>query len=95
MRRGDPLWARLLVITGVLLTVVSAGTMAVAQTLISQATGSITQTDLIGGDSAEGNDIDGAINLLLVGIDARPDDKDFRADTIIILHVPATHDQPT
>jgi anionic cell wall polymer biosynthesis LytR-Cps2A-Psr (LCP) family protein len=94
LRRKDPLWARILLVAGVALTVLSGGTLVAAQTLISQATGSITQTDLIGADGVEGgNDIDGAVNLLLVGIDARENEKEFRSDTIIILHVPASHDQ--
>ncbi|GAB7053023.1 LCP family protein [Catenuloplanes indicus] len=96
-RRKDPLWARLLLVAGAVLVVSSGGTLVAAQTLIGQAEESITQTDLIGGGGdaarAEGNDIDGAVNLLLVGIDAREGDQDFRADTIIILHIPKTHDQ--
>ncbi len=96
-RVKDPLWARLLLGFGLVLSVGSGSTLAVTRTLISQAEESITQTDLIGGtgDAARpaGNDIDGAVNMLLVGIDAREGDQDFRADTIIVLHVPETHDQ--
>ncbi len=96
-RRKDPLWARLLTGFGLVLVMASGGTLATARTLIGQAEDSITQIDVIGGsggaEQAEGNDIDGAVNMLLVGIDAREGDEDYRADTIIILHIPETHDQ--
>src|SRR5581483_4252058 len=38
--------------------------------------------------------ITGAVNVLLVGIDTRPDQAvdTSRSDSIIVLHVPATHD---
>ncbi|MDR7273628.1 LCP family protein [Catenuloplanes atrovinosus] len=97
-RRRDPLWARLLLIFGAVLAVSSGGTLVAARTLVDKATDSITQTELIGGGTGaaaapEGNNIDGAVNMLLVGIDARENDTDYRADTIIILHIPETHDQ--
>ncbi|MFI5841130.1 LCP family protein [Catenuloplanes sp. NPDC051500] len=100
-RRKDPLWARLILVFGVVLVVVSGGTLVAAQTLISQATDSITQTNLLqdnAGAAAQegGNNIDGAVNLLLVGIDAREEGSSVTSvlsDTIIILHIPATHDQ--
>ena len=40
--------------------------------------------------------IDGPINILLLGMDARPEDggsNGARADTIIIAHIPAAHDR--
>jgi LCP family protein required for cell wall assembly len=42
-----------------------------------------------------GNNIDGAINLLLVGLDVeqRADRGSILSDTIIVLHIPRTHDQ--
>jgi LCP family protein required for cell wall assembly len=41
-----------------------------------------------------GKKIEGALNLLLVGIDVRPDwDAGARSDTIMIVHIPASHDQ--
>ena len=103
-RPKDPTWARVVLIVGAVLVVLSGGTMAVAQTVISRATDSLTQGSLLEGDAAAedgeaGNDIDGAVNLLLAGIDARPEgspgaaDQGVLADTIIILHIPETHDQ--
>jgi LCP family protein required for cell wall assembly len=42
-----------------------------------------------------GNNISGAINMLLVGIDERAgqDEAGARSDTIVIVHIPASHDQ--
>ena len=98
-RRKDPLWARLLVISGALLMMVSGGTVVGGKLLISQATSSIQTDNLIEGagktDAEGGKNLDGPIDLLLLGIDARAGWKpeDTRADTIIVLHIPASHDQ--
>jgi LCP family protein required for cell wall assembly len=81
--------------------VLSGGTIVGAKALISQATSDITQTTLLegggaAGDRPGGNDVDGPINMLLVGIDERPNTSAQSAvlsDTIIILHIPASHDQ--
>lgn len=99
--RRAPRWARLALIAGVLLMVLSGGTLVGARLLIARATSNITQTNLIQNDSGAGaqvvgNDISGPINILLVGIDARPTGSrqdSVLADTIVILHVPASHDQ--
>lgn len=94
-RRRDPLWARLLVMFGALLMVLSGGAIVGSKVLISQATGSIEQADLLGGAGKAGHSLDGPIDMLLLGVDKRASWKaeDTRADTIIILHIPATHDQ--
>jgi anionic cell wall polymer biosynthesis LytR-Cps2A-Psr (LCP) family protein len=101
-RPPTPLWARLSLVAGALLLLLSGGTLIGLRALIGQATSQITQTTLIdGGDAAAGalpggNDIDGQINMLLVGIDSRPQTSAqtaVLADTIVILHVPASHDQ--
>jgi LCP family protein required for cell wall assembly len=94
-RRRDPLWARLLAVFGALLMVLSGGAIVGSKVLIGQATGSIDQADLLGGAGKAGKGLDGPIDMLLLGVDKRASWKaeDTRADTIIILHVPATHDQ--
>ncbi|MDG4827734.1 LCP family protein [Solwaraspora sp. WMMD1047] len=98
-RRRDPLWARLALVVGATLMVTSGVAIVGSEALISQATGSIEQTDLLGiagkSDAEGGKDLTGPIDMLLLGVDARArwDVNDTRADTIIILHVPATHDQ--
>src|SRR5262249_20333555 len=51
--------------------------------------------DLLGSTGASGHSIDGAINLLMVGLDTRDTNPaaGSRADSIIIAHVPASHDR--
>jgi LCP family protein required for cell wall assembly len=101
-QRRDPLWARLTIILGAGLMLLSGGAMMGARGLISQATSDITQTTLIDGGAAAagaqpgGNDISGPINMLLVGIDERPNGSaqtSVLSDTIVVLHIPASHDQ--
>ncbi|MGN9906965.1 LCP family protein [Phytohabitans sp. LJ34] len=99
-RRKAPLWARLTVIVGAVLMVTSGAVVVGARLLISHVTGDIAQTTLIDGAAgaaaaAKGNDIKGPVNLLLVGLDEREggDEEGARSDTIIILHIPESHDQ--
>jgi LCP family protein required for cell wall assembly len=94
-KRRSPRWAKFFVVFGSMLMIVSGAGIAVAHQFISSATGSVTQQNLLGDAGISGNNINGPINLLLVGIDARPDQKDdsVRADTIIMMQIPASHDQ--
>jgi len=98
-KRKDPLWAKLLVIVGALLMMGSGGVIVGGKVLLSQATSNVNRRNLLGGAGvAQGSttSIDGPINLLLVGLDARAkqsSDELVRSDTIVILHVPASHDQ--
>jgi LCP family protein required for cell wall assembly len=98
-RRKDPLWARLLVIGGALLMVIGGGGIVVFRLAIATTMDKIQTTDLIARDSEAlaGANIDGAINLLLVGIDTSEGVGDGRqgvlADSIVIMHIPKTHDQ--
>src|SRR5262245_6814202 len=72
-RRRDPVWARLAVILGALLMMASGVTIVAGRWFIDQATADLTTTTMIGGEAAAaGSNIDGAINILLVGIDERP-----------------------
>jgi len=98
-KRKDPLWARLVVVLGALLMMGSGAGIVGSKLLISSATSAVTQQDLLGGtkkSAAEGgNSLEGPIDLLLMGVDARKrwDTDDLHADTIIVLHIPASHDQ--
>ena len=99
-RRKTPLWAKLAVIVGAVLMVTSGTVIVGSRFLISQVTSDITQTTLIDGAAGaaaapQGNSINGPVNLLLVGLDEREgqDEEGARSDTIIILHIPASHDQ--
>ena len=97
-RRRSPLWARLLVIVGAILVVLSGGALITSRVLIDTATSNIAQASLLGGEAAAtgsaGKKIEGPLNLLLIGIDVRPDwNAGARSDTILIVHIPATHDR--
>ncbi|WP_433064229.1 LCP family protein [Dactylosporangium sp. CS-033363] len=97
----DPRWARLLIAGGVALTLLAAVALISKQVLFSYATRSVAQQNLLGDSGRQAQqkghvDITGAKNILLIGIDARPDQDPnelVRADSIIILHIPASHDQ--
>jgi len=96
-RPKDPLWAKLLVIFGALI-MLGSGTVIIGQKLIfAAATGSFNQTQLLDpGQPQQHVTINGTKNILLVGIDSRPDQNAtdlVRSDSIIIVHVPASHDR--
>jgi LCP family protein required for cell wall assembly len=98
-KRKDPLWAKLTLIFGAILMMGSGAGIVGSKVLINSATGAVTQSDLIGGakksDAEGGNSLEGPIDLLLLGVDARKRwaVDDLHADTIIVLHIPASHDQ--
>ncbi len=100
-KRKDPLWARLTVIAGALLMMIGGGGIVAARLAIASATDKLTTTTMIGADSGAlmpGANIDGAINILLVGIDSEKitdggEREGVLADSILILHIPKTHDQ--
>jgi polyisoprenyl-teichoic acid--peptidoglycan teichoic acid transferase len=93
-RRRDPLWARLVMIAGALLMVLSGGAIVGGKALLTKLTSSVEQAPLLGDAGTKMNSIVGPLNILLVGIDERPNnDEGARADSIMILHVTAAHDQ--
>ena len=98
-RRKDPLWARLTVVFGAVLMLTSGVAIVGSKALISQATGNIAQRNLLGDagktDAEGGASLDGAIDMLLLGVDARERwaADDVRSDSIIVLHIPASHDR--
>ena len=70
-----------------------------SKAVIGQATNNIAQRHLLGEagktEAEGGNNLEGPIDMLLLGVDARARwaADDVRADTIIVLHIPASHDQ--
>jgi len=87
---------RLMIVIGALLMFVSGGLIAGGKILIARATGGIDNQNLLGDAGTGGrSSLKGPLNVLLVGIDQRPDEPDdpVRSDSIIVLHVPASHDQ--
>ena len=99
-KRRDPLWARLFIIFGAVLMVVAGGGIVAKNLLLGYATKNVAQEDLLGdtGNKAQQKghvSITGAKNKLLIGIDARPDQPTtdlIRSDSIMILHIPESHD---
>jgi LCP family protein required for cell wall assembly len=87
------------VVVGAVLMMTSGAAIVGSKALIGQATGSISQQNLLGdagkSDAEGGSTLEGPIDMLLLGVDARASwaADDVRADSIIILHIPATHDQ--
>lgn len=97
-RRRDPVWAKVCVIVGAVLVVASGATLVGGRVLIAQATSAIGQQNLLGDAGVSGGEaanIDGPVTMLLVGLDVRGDQHDdsVRSDTILIAHIPASHDQ--
>ncbi|GAA2391671.1 LCP family protein [Dactylosporangium salmoneum] len=98
-RHRAPVWAKLCIVVGVVLTLMSGVALVGKQLLFSYATHSVAQENLLGDTGTRGQqrghvDITGAKNILLIGIDARPDQdptEPVRADSILILHIPADH----
>jgi anionic cell wall polymer biosynthesis LytR-Cps2A-Psr (LCP) family protein len=87
-----------MVALGAVLMILSGATLVATQLIGRAATSTIAQATLLGGEAAaanpRGRNITGPVNLLLVGIDVRPGwDNGARSDTIIIAHIPASHDQ--
>jgi LCP family protein required for cell wall assembly len=92
----SPLWARLCVVFGAFLLVLSGGSLVGSRLLLSSAAGSVTQSNLLGNARSTTQrkhaTISGAKNILLVGLDTRPSWKNkepSRSDSIIMLHLPA------
>jgi polyisoprenyl-teichoic acid--peptidoglycan teichoic acid transferase len=94
-RGGGPRWAKWCLAFGIVLVVLSAGALVATRLLLNAATGSVTQADLLGAAKAQHHvTIKGAKNILLVGLDRRPDwssSQLTRSDSIIIMHIPANH----
>ncbi|GAA4244135.1 LCP family protein [Dactylosporangium darangshiense] len=98
----DPIWARLLIVFGLAIVLVSGTAVAAVDLLNNRYTANINQSTLLGENSRAGNpdetkhgDVEGPLNFLLLGSDLRaldPQDGQ-RSDSIIILHIPATMDR--
>jgi LCP family protein required for cell wall assembly len=97
----SPLWAKLTATLGVLITLIGFGGVAAAKSLMGDLTGSIevgsTTEDSTNQQTKQkaGTALKGAIDILLLGLDTRAGwaENTSRADTIILLHIPASHDQ--
>jgi polyisoprenyl-teichoic acid--peptidoglycan teichoic acid transferase len=101
-KRRSPLWAKALVLVGSLIVVISVTAAIGVRVVIRQVANAIPTQQLLGeggtGTGApvfSGSDIKGAINLLLIGLDTRANNPTMgsRSDSIIIAHIPASHDK--
>jgi polyisoprenyl-teichoic acid--peptidoglycan teichoic acid transferase len=98
-RRRSPLWAKLMVGVGAVVMLFGLGSIALVKVGVHQIGHSLTQENLLGTAAAPANpvtgkSIDGPINILLVGSDQRPTQtQGGNSDTIIIGHIPASHDR--
>jgi LCP family protein required for cell wall assembly len=72
----------------------SGTTLLGGKLVLDHYSAKVTHTGGLGSAAAQGTTIDGPINLLLVGIDERVGNEAMgaRSDSIIIAHVPASHD---
>ncbi|MFF5122880.1 LCP family protein [Dactylosporangium aurantiacum] len=100
----DPVWAKLLVVVGAVLLVVSATVVTGSQVLASRYSNSVHQENLLGANARAGNDdkkeerrssVSGPLNFLLLGSDLRAKDPEDgqRSDSIIIVHIPVSLDR--
>lgn len=97
-----PVWAKMLTVFGVVLTLLSAGGLVTARYFLGQLTSNIQTTSSVLGETSVAGAVtgklpDGAMNLLMLGLDTRQgwDQKGetSRSDTILILHITKSHDQ--
>jgi len=94
----SPLWARLCLMVGLVLLLLGGGSWAGATVLVSRYDNAVTKADLFGDAAASPeptSELVGPLNILLVGIDPRDNDPTWipRADSVLILHVPASMDR--
>ncbi|MEU8115440.1 LCP family protein [Micromonospora sp. NPDC048947] len=95
--RGVPRWARICTVFGTVLAVLSGAVLVGTEVLMARYEGSVGKADLFGdqaaGAQAKKSDIKGPLNILLVGIDPRTPTAAPLADSIMVLHVPASMDR--
>ena len=98
-RRRSPWWALFCVWAGAALALAGGGTVVAMKVTVKQATKTVTQQNLLGSVRSAPErkrvTVTGAKNILLVGVDTRKNQDPSaltRSDSIIILHIPASHD---
>ena len=96
-KRTDPLWAKLTLVLGVLLVLASGGSFVGGKVLLAHVDNTVQQQNLLGNVAAGGGAaaIKGEVNVLLVGLDTRDNNPAMgsRSDSIVIAHIPASHDR--
>ncbi|MBU2668954.1 LCP family protein [Actinoplanes bogorensis] len=101
-RHKAPMWAKVLTSFGAILALVGVGGIVAVKYFLNQLTSNIQTTssvldnDGLGSKTvAAGKLPAGAMNILMLGLDTRTgwSEDDARSDTILILHITASHDQ--
>ena len=94
-----PAWAKWCLGIGALLMVAGGGSVVAAKAALTSATQTVTRQNLLGtvrsAPERKHVSVKGAKNILLVGLDTRKNQDAsqlIRSDSIIILHIPASHD---
>jgi LCP family protein required for cell wall assembly len=92
-RRRTPIWAALTVTAGALLMLLSGTAIAGYEMLSNRyLDDNVQQENLLGDAAADpGKELEGPINLLLLGVEEQGEGA--RSDSILVLHIPASHDQ--
>jgi LCP family protein required for cell wall assembly len=92
-RRRTPIWAALTVTAGALLMLLSGTAIAGYEMLSNRyLDDNVQQENLLGEAAADpGKELEGPINLLMLGVEEQGDGA--RSDSILVLHIPASHDQ--
>ncbi|NUT21909.1 MAG: LytR family transcriptional regulator [Hamadaea sp.] len=87
--------AKIIVVLGVLLVLAGFGGIVAAKSFLNDLTGSIETANVDENGAGRARPMTGAINLLLLGLDTREGwaENTSRADTIMVLHVAASHDE--
>lgn len=95
-KRKDPLWAKLVITFGSLVILASGATIVGPKIAAWWALRGVETIDPIPTELA-GESLEGAINVLLVGLDRNMEngtvDRSPLADSIVLVHIPASHDQ--
>jgi LCP family protein required for cell wall assembly len=100
-KKKAPGWTKALLTFGVVLLVLSASGLVASRYYLGKLTDNIQTTSSVLDDSTgkveSGKLPDGAMNLLMLGLDTRQGweekGEQSRSDTIMILHITASHDQ--
>jgi polyisoprenyl-teichoic acid--peptidoglycan teichoic acid transferase len=89
-KRRKPIGSIISIFFGVVLMLVSVGVYVTVHQVIA-AVNTVPTANLLG-NSNTGTSIKGVINLLMIGVDTRPNNTiGSRSDSIIIVHIPASH----
>ncbi|HET6479070.1 MAG TPA: LCP family protein [Actinoplanes sp.] len=102
-RHKAPLWAKLLTTFGVVLAIIAVSGLVGVKYFLGKLTSNIqTTSSVLDSGSNSGNKSvkagklpEGAMNLLMLGLDTRTGwgEGESRSDTILMLHINAKHDQ--